>query len=179
MDSSALPKATMGSTFTLCCTAAPLPLCLESALHPTGCRLLQTRGHGHMGTGLLPSLATLEGKFPTLPSPHGACPHSASFWSHSAPHVLMGVPWGHGHWLHTSPLPLRAGRETRAHPHLEARMGAWLSRNCASSAVLMDSWTESWVAGVLPGVTTACGNPCCGCLRGFALRRLRALSERI
>lgn len=36
MDSSALPEVMMGSTFTLCTAAPPFPLCLESALHPTG-----------------------------------------------------------------------------------------------------------------------------------------------
>lgn len=181
MDSSALPQVVMGSTFTLCCTAAPpLPLCLESTLHPTGCRLLRTHGHGQMGTGLLPSPAALEGEFPTLPGPRGACPDPASSWSHSAPHVLVGVPWGHGHWVHMSPPPPRAGRETGACPHAGGRNGSLaLLWNCASTAVLMDSWTESWVTGVLLGVTSAGGNPCCGCLRGFALRGLQAIGERI
>lgn len=95
MDSSALLEVVMGSTFTLCCTAVPpLPLCLESALHLTSRHLLQPHRHGQTGTGHLPSLATLEDEFPTLPSPRGACPDPASSWSHSAPHVLMGCTLG-------------------------------------------------------------------------------------
>lgn len=139
MDSSALPEVMMGSTFTLCCTATPpLSLCLESTLDPTG-RLLLTCAHGHVGTGLLPPPATTEGKFPTLPSPRGACPHPASSWSPSAPHVLVGVPWGHGHWVHTSLCPSGQARRQEHIHTLEAGVEAGLCHGIVPALLCL--WT--------------------------------------
>lgn len=179
MDSSALPEVVMGSTFTLCCTAAPpLPLCLESTLHLTSRHLLQPHRHGQTGTGHLPSLATLEDEFPTLPSPRG---HVQTLHPPGATQPLLclwGVHWVQRHWVYISPLPLRARRETRACSHTGGRNGSLtLPRNCANCCAweLLDRKLGDWV---LPGVTSAGGNPCCRCLRGFALRGLRK-GERI
>lgn len=127
----------MGSAFTMCCAAvSPRPSVL--GVHTSSYRLshrhlLQTHGHGQMRTVHLQGPSALECKFPPVCSAPGvACPDTASYWSHLAPRMLMGVSdrpvlGGHEHWVHTYPPYLRAVREARARLHtLEAETEAWL-----------------------------------------------------
>lgn len=136
----------MGSAFTMCCTAAsPRPSVLgvhTSSYRLPRRRLLQTHRHGQMRTVHLRNQPRWSASSPACPAPGVACPDNASYWSHLAPRMLMGVSdrpvlGGHGHWVHTYPPYLRAVREARARPHtLEAETEAWLCHLIAPGSVV-------------------------------------------
>lgn len=133
-DSSALPEVVMDSSSPLCCTAAPpLPLCLESTPHPSGHSCSSPAGMDRWELGTSRARPRWRAVSPLCPAHVGLV---QTLHPHGAPQVVVGVSWGHGHWVHTSPLLRRAGRDTRARPVTGGRNGSLaVPRNCAGTAV--------------------------------------------
>lgn len=124
----------MGSAFTMCCVTPSLcarsPHFVLPAVAPPPAPDTRARTDENCAP---PGTIRAGVRVPPICSAPGvACPDTASYWSHLAPRMLMGVSdrpvlGSHKHWVHTYPPYLRAVREARARLHtLEAETEAWL-----------------------------------------------------
>ena len=166
----------MGSAFTMCCTAAsPCPSVLgvhASSDRLPHRRLLRTPRHGQMGTVHPWGPAVLPCEFPGLPSLRpGFSGHCVVLepLSTSHAHGCIRPPGTRGSRALGSRGPSvprggQGGACTAAHAGDRSSSLALPPRCARQRCVHGLRWTKSWVTGMLPGVTSAIGNRCFGCL---------------